>query len=511
MLSPNDVRQIEAHGCRPEMVEQQLENFRKGFPFLQLIEAASVFHGVIVLNENEIERYNSIYELRKKEDFDILKFVPASGAATRMFEPLYSALTQLQSGKELNQIQDDVQLFLENLAQFAFYDDLVLHLPFNRKPNSAQEACRAIEALLTEKGLNYGRLPKALLPFHRCNESVRTSIEEHLIEGALYAKNNRNKVRLHFTVSKEHQQAVNELIDQLQPGLESRWGANFEICLSNQKPATDSIAVTPENELLRNPDGSLFFRPAGHGALIENLNDIHADIIFIKNIDNVVPDHLKKLTCEYKKALAGVLLTVQNQLFRYQKLLDENEADQLESEVYAELNAFVEDVLCVSPPRSLLGGSKEDLYQYFKCKINRPVRICGMVKNTGEPGGGPFFALNPDHTVSLQIVEGTQVDFHNPEQVKIFRQATHFNPVDLVCGVKNYKGMKYNLLEFVDRSAGFIARKSCEGQQLKVQELPGLWNGAMSDWNTLFVEVPLETFCPVKTVNDLLRKEHQAE
>jgi hypothetical protein len=271
------------------------------------------------------------------------------------------------------------------------------------------------------------------------------------------------------------------------------------------------VAVTIENDLFRTTDGSLLFRPAGHGALIENLNDMTEDIIFIKNIDNVVLDSLKQTTIKYKKAIAGVLLHLQEQIFSYQRLLDSHSPNDLESGFYAEITDFIENVLNVSPPKNLIGSNKEELYNYVSKKINRPIRICGMVENTGEPGGGPFFTLNLDGTVSPQIVESSQVNFKDPKQAGIFSQSTHFNPVDIVCGIKNYKGLKYNLTDFVDHQTGLITTKSSDGKELKAQELPGLWNGAMSEWNTLFVEVPIETFSPVKTVSDLLRKEHLSD
>jgi hypothetical protein len=350
-----------------------------------------------------------------------------------------------------------------------------------------------------------------VLKFHTYPDGYRTPLEEHFVEGALYAKNNSSVVKIHFTVSPEHQLAFEKHVDQILPKYEQMFGVKYQIGFSQQKPSTDTIAVSPDNEPFRNNDGSLLFRPAGHGALLENLNDLDADIIFIKNIDNVVPDQLKKLTIDYKKALAGVLLGLQEEIFFYQKTLKEHPYSALESAFYAEAANFLENVLNIIPPHDQYYSEKEELYNYFVHKFNRPLRVCGMVKNQGEPGGGPFFALNKDGSVSLQIVESSQIDFNDPEQATIAHNATYFNPVDLICGVKNYLGEKYNLLDFSDPQTGFISSKSKDGKELKAQELPGLWNGAMSDWGTLFVEVPIETFNPVKTITDLLRKEHQSK
>lgn len=513
MLSLEDIKQIKAFGINAGQVEQQLDNFRNGFPFMKLIEAASNYHGILKLSKSQINKYSDIFEEKKATGISLVKFVPASGAATRMFKTVYTAFEELQAGKTIGEIrkENEIAIFLDQLDQFAFFNDLISLLPFRRKPETESELILLLELMLTAKGLNYGNKPKALLKFHKYKNTCRTSFEEHLAEGALYACDRKKIVNLHFTVSAEHEEAIKNLVDEIKEDYETQYGVAFEISFSNQKSSTDTVAVTPDNELFRNTDGSLLFRPAGHGALIENLNDLDADLIFIKNIDNVAPDRLKQTTIDYKKALAGILLSLQEQLFSYQKILDSHSPNELESGFYAELADFIENVLNINPPKNLIGSDKEELYNYICRKINRPIRICGMVKNTGEPGGGPFFTLNQDETISPQIVESSQVNFENPEQVVIFRQSTHFNPVDIVCGIKNYKGLKYNLADFVDPQTGLITFKSLNGKELKAQELPGLWNGAMSDWNTLFVEVPIETFSPVKTVNDLLRKEHLDE
>jgi len=513
MFRPEDIWQITTRGSRTETVEQQMECFRNGFPFLKLIESATYYHGIIVLSESEIQHYIDIFEKKNSDNLDLLKFVPASGASSRMFKSLYSALDDLRAGKDFAEIikEKEVAMFLDHIEQFAFYNDL--RELASAKGEAIQEisAQKLLELLLFEDGLNYGNLPKALLKFHKYPDRCRTALEEHLVEGAMYCKNSSGIVKLHFTVSVEHQQAMEALVDQLKPVYEELYGVTYLITFSNQKPSTDTIAVTPDNNLFRDKNDKLLFRPAGHGALLENLNDLDADIIFIKNIDNVVPDWLKKTTVDFKKALAGVLLSLQEQIFAYQKIFSENPPDHLDYGFYAEVASFVENILNVTPTLNLLRSSKEELFQYLLKKIDRPIRVCGMVKNQGEPGGGPFFALDSDRTISPQIAESSQIDFSNPDQANIARQATHFNPVDLVCGIKNYKGEKYNLQKFIDPQTGLITQKSHDGKELKAQELPGLWNGSMSDWNTLFVEVPIETFCPVKTVNDLLRKEHQAK
>ncbi len=513
MFKSEDISQIAAHGSQTEVIRQQIENFKAGFPFLKLTEAASNYHGIIKLSESEIQKYISIFEEKNSKELELLKFVPASGAATRMFKSLFSALDDLRKGKTIIEVMADkeVAIFFDQLNQFAFYEDLQKLAAFEKKSIQEIPAQKILEWVLLEQGLNYGNLPKAVLKFHLYPNAIRTPLEEHFVEGALYSKNCAGIVNLHFTVSTEHQQAINKLVAENQTEYEKLLGVTYVVSFSNQKPSTDTVAVSLDNELFRNKDNSLLFRPAGHGALLENLNDLEADIIFIKNIDNVAPDQLKKPTIESKKALAGILISLQEQIFYYQRMLKEHYPSSLESGFYAELANFLENVLNITPPQNQYYSEKEELYHYFSKKINRPVRVCGMVKNEGEPGGGPFFALNSDHSVSLQIVESSQIDFKDPEQAAIAQKSSHFNPVDLVCGVRNYEGKKYNLLQFSDPKTGLITIKSSDGKDLKAQELPGLWNGSMSDWNTLFVEVPIETFSPVKTVNDLLRKEHQTK
>ena len=508
MLTEKDLQQIKERGSSTETVKIQIENFVKGFPYLEVEKAATVDNGIIQLDEEGVKKRSDLYDERMASGVKPLKFVPASGAASRMFKALFEALEDCKDSeneKEVLARHSAARIFLANREKFAFYDDLKSVLG---KENAPEECKNWIDYLLNENGLNYGALPKGLLKFHKYEDGERTPFEEHLVEGALYGKDKNDVVRLHFTVSPEHQKAFEELFGKVREKYENELGVKFEVSFSLQKPSTDTIAVDMNNEPFRETDGSILFRPGGHGALIENLNDLDADIIFIKNIDNVVPDHRKQTTVEYKKALAGVLLRYQEKMFRYQKLLNERHPSVLDSAFLAEASNFLENTLNVQPPESQYYTEKEELFHYLREKYNRPLRVCGMVKNEGEPGGGPFLAKNSDDTVSLQIVESSQIDPDSVQQQKIVKNATHFNPVDLVCAIKNYKGEKYELTQFTDPATGFISKKSKDGKDLKAQELPGLWNGAMSNWNTLFVEVPVETFNPVKTVNDLLREQH---
>ncbi|MFW5830855.1 MAG: DUF4301 family protein [Prolixibacteraceae bacterium] len=507
-FTEKDKLQIKSRGSDLHTVLSQIENFKKGFPFLEVQEAASVGNGIIRMNDEELQKTISLYDQNIERGVKPLKFTPASGAASRMFKKLFEALESCKnadSPEEALMKNKAAREFLENKEKFAFYNDLKNAVQQNNEEENCQNL---LEYLLTEKGLNYGALPKGLLKFHKYENFERTPVEEHLVEGANYAKDKDGIVRLHFTVSPEHQKAFENLLNKVKYKYEKELEVSFDISFSLQKPSTDTIAVDLQNQPFREEDGTLFFRPGGHGALIENLNDLNADVIFIKNIDNVVPDHLKQVTIDYKKALAGVLLKYQEKLFMYQKHLNEKHHVALNSGFLAEAANFLENELNTKPESAQYYTEKEELYHYLREKLNRPLRVCGMVKNEGEPGGGPFLAKNPDGTVSLQIVENSQIDPDSVQQQKIMKNSTHFNPVDLVCGTKNHRKEKYDLTKYTDPETGFISKKSKDGKDLKAQELPGLWNGAMSNWNTLFVEVPVKTFNPVKTVNDLLREEH---
>lgn len=510
MFNAEDLVFIEERGSDLSTVKEQVKNFEKGFPFMEIIQAATVGKGIIQLNEEHANQFIDFLNHKLEHGISLLKFVPASGAASRMFKDLFSAKSKLESGEtEAKVLQEkSVKYFFDNLKKFAFYAELE---KLASQPVEQLSALEVLDLVLTEKGLNYGSLPKGLLTFHQYSEECRTAFEEHCVEGAQYSRDNKGQVKIHFTVSPEHQDAFEAHLKAIRSKYEQAFEVQYDIQFSQQKPSTDTLAVDMSNQPFRNGDNSLLFRPGGHGALLENLNDLDADLIFIKNIDNVVPDYLKGDTTTYKKALAGLLLNYQKRIFSYQQILDERHYTALDSKFYAEASSFLENILNVKPPTSHYYSEKEELYHYLKEKFNRPIRVCGMVKNEGEPGGGPFWAKNRDGSVSLQVVESSQIDLQNKEQQNIVSQATHFNPVDLICGIKNYRGEKYNLLTYRDPQTGFISYKSKDGKELKAQELPGLWNGAMADWNTLFVEVPITTFNPVKTVNDLLRKEHQPD
>lgn len=507
MLTHEDKELLASKGISEAQIAEQLECFKKGFPFLKLAAAASVDNGGILIPEKEEQdAYLNAWDTYKQGDKKIVKFVPASGAASRMFKNLFEFL-----GADYHVPTTDFEKkFFDHIHSFAFFNDLNAACLDNTGKNidallTEHNYKAVVSNLLESAGLNYGSLPKGLLKFHRYADGVRTPLEEHLVEGALYAAGKTGEVNVHFTVSTEHRQLFQKLVDTKTCEYASKYGINYHISFSEQKPSTDTIAADMENNPFRDKDGNLLFRPGGHGALIENLNDLDADIVFIKNIDNVVPDRLKDETVTYKKLLAGVLVTLQKQAFSYLELLDGGHYSHSELE---EIIRFVQQKLhCRN--QEIKNLEDAELVIYLRKKLNRPMRVCGMVKNVGEPGGGPFLAYNADNTVSLQILESSQIDMNDPEKKAMFEKGTHFNPVDLVCAIRDYKGNKFDLLKHVDKATGFISYKSKNGKDLKALELPGLWNGSMSDWSTVFVEVPLSTFNPVKTVNDLLREQHQ--
>ena len=445
MFTPSDLAQLQARGISEEKALKQLQSFATGFPELDIVSAASVGNGVLNPTEEEIDAYVKAWQDYLNEGHTVLKFVPASGAASRMFKDLFE---YLETGERTKFIDK----FLTEKEHFAFAPQL-----------AGLDEQAAVSHLL--KDMNYGNLPKGLLLFHSYEDGARTPALEHLVEGAMYAAS-KGEVNIHFTVSHEHLPLFQAHLAEYQAAYEEKLGVKFHISYSEQKPSTDTLAANPDGTPFRTADGKLLFRPGGHGALIENLNEQEADVIFIKNIDNVVPDRLKGDTVRYKQLLAGVLVTEQKKIF--EQLQDPTlTADQ-------------------------------------KAKLQRPLRVCGVVKNTGEPGGGPFLVREEDGTISCQILESSQIS-----DPALMQQATHFNPVDLVCATRDAEGKSYYLPDFVDEKTGFISHKSKDGKELLALELPGLWNGAMSRWNTIFVEVPVSTFNPVKTVNDLLRAEHQ--
>ena len=499
MLSEKDLKQIAQRGITEEQIKTQLKQFETGFPFLKLEAAAAVGNGIVAPNEDERKQFVKAWEDYKAAGKRVVKFVPASGAASRMFKNMFAFVDADYDGPTT----DFEKKYFDEIEKFAFFEALDAVCQKNEgkgiKALMAEGKYKAVAAnMLKAEGLNYGQLPKGMLLFHKYPEGSRTPMEEHLVEGALYAASN-GEAHVHFTVSHDHLAFFKAKVAEKADGFAQKYGIKYDITFSEQKPSTDTVAANPDNTPFREADGSLLFRPGGHGALIENLNEIEADVIFIKNIDNVVPDRLKPETVEWKQVIAGVLVSLQKQAFEYLRKLD---AGANEAEI-AEIAQFVEKCLCTNPKNQKVDAD------YLRRKLNRPMRVCGVVKNVGEPGGGPFLTYNQDGTVSLQILESSQIDTNNAEYMKMFTQGTHFNPVDLVCAVKDYKGNAFNLPDFVDKTTGFISSKSKSGKELKALELPGLWNGAMSDWSTIFVEVPLGTFNPVKTVNDLLRDQHQ--
>jgi hypothetical protein len=510
MFTKEDLVQLEKKGISKELAIEQIENFKTGFPFIKLVKPAVISSGILKLGEKELDYYVTFFE-ETSGKLGILKFVPASGAATRMFKDLFTWREKLQEGltsNELVETDPTAKDFFESIKIFAFWDDLETILAGQGKNVEnliAQgDYLTLLNALLDDDGLGYAMLPKGLLKFHRYPDGVRTPVEEHLVEGAHYACDNDMTVKLHFTVSAEHRgRFVNHVGDVLKH-YEDFFGLRFEIKFSVQKPSTDTIAVDLDNNPFRENDGSILFRPGGHGALIQNLNEIKEDVVFIKNIDNVVPDSFKDETFKYKKALGGMLIEYQEKLHAALMAIDQN---ILTPDDYAVMRRFAIEKLFLDP--GLLPTDFEEGKPVMKELFNRPMRICGMVKNVGEPGGGPFWVENhKDGARSLQIVESSQVNHDDLQQKEIFEKATHFNPVDLVCGLKDYKGDAFDLTRFIDPTTGFISQKSKDGKDLKAQELPGLWNGSMANWITIFVEVPLITFNPVKTIMDLLRKEH---
>ena len=516
-FSEKDLQQMKALGITEEKVRTQIAFFKQGGFFQKLIRPCTPGDGIIKISESETQ------EMLKKHQEGaykgrLLKFVPASGAASRMFDVLitclncYSTVSRdeiVQKAKAGNQQAKEILSLIDNIKKFAFYTEL--------KSALAQKGLKAddliaggdyqtiIEYLLAECGLNYANLPKALIKFHSYPEGSRTALEEHLIEAIAYVQDQQGVCRLHFTVSPEHEEQFRHHFKTIKPQYEERYQVRFQVNFSPQKPSTNTIAVDKNNQPFRDKDGKLLFRPGGHGALIENLNDIKGDIIYLKNIDNVVPDQLKGETFIWKKILGGFLIKIQEKVFTYLEKLEHYE----EKKVIQEASEFARKQLFILPPQKKQPKSLKEKKEFLLQKLNRPIRIGGMVKNQGEPGGGPFWVEKKDSSLSIQVVESAQVDMKSVKQREIWNAATHFSPVDFVCGVRDYKGNPFDLKRYVAQDAVFISQKSKNGRGLKALELPGLWNGGMADWISIFVEVPLITFNPVKTITDLLRKEHK--
>lgn len=506
-LSNKDLEFLKEKGISVEKLEAQLKRFSDGFPYLKLAGPAVPGNGIIVLAPETEKRCVVIWDRYLGEGAKVVKMVPASGAASRMFKDLFAFL----NGKSDRPDNDFVKKFFDEIENFAFFNTLnqtVLEL-YGKSVDTLigeKKYKEIVRALLESEGMNYGNLPKALLQFHKVLGSSRTALEEHLSEGAQYASGKKDRVRVHFTVSPEHRPLMERKIEEVSGLLGKRYGVELDISLSEQKPSTDTIAVTLDNKPYRDEE-TLFFRPGGHGALIENLNDLDADVVFVKNIDNVVPDSRREVSNHFKQVIAGLLVTLKQKADEYCRILKKGHPSEKDM---TNIFKFLKDVLYVRNEHIDSLDEKEKMAFAF-LKLNRPMRVCGMVKNEGEPGGGPFIVIDPDGTTSLQILESTQIDHEDKEAMEMLKGSTHFNPVDLVCAIKDFQGKKFNLLDYVDESTGFISSKSVKGTEIKALELPGLWNGAMSNWNTIFVEVPAETFNPVKTVNDLLRKSHQSK
>ncbi|UCE62765.1 MAG: DUF4301 family protein [Nitrospirota bacterium] len=516
MFSEPDQQQFWDKGIPPKLVEEQLAIFRRGVPFTILDRPCTIGNGITCLSSSELDYYANLFHQAELSG-RVTKFVPASGAASRMFKTLLaywnaaSSLTQDDCGNSVpsGSDQNECHHFFSKMTSFAFFDDLAAEVSKQGLKLShllqAHQYGPILKHLLFSPGLNYARLPKGLIKFHRYPQHTRTPIEEHIFEGLAYAKDSTNTVHLHFTVSPEHQ----ELVEQYLSAFGSHFDPNtafLDMTCSQQKSSSDTLAVDLQNQPFRGNNGRLVFRPGGHGALLENLSNLQGDIVFIKNIDNVVHDRLIDTTTRYKKALGGYLISVQEKLFSHLRILMR---DEFTAEHCRNMMTFTQEVLGLSNPDEFTNWSRQQQKTFFLRQFNRPIRVCGMVSNTGEPGGGPFWVKHSNGSLSLQIVESSQVDPHSSEQQAIWRSSTHFNPVDLVCGLKDFQGKAFNLKDFSDPDTGTISRKSHEGRDLKALELPGLWNGAMANWNTLFIEVPHITFNPVKTIFDLLRPEHQ--
>ena len=513
MFSSSDLQQINKKGLDIDTVNYQITCFEKGFPFLKIVSAASTSKGILKFSKTEEQNWVRIYE-ENISRFIIVKFVPASGAASRMFKSLIELLSAGQNPDKSilsdNKLDSQQEEIFSRISFFAFIEDLrsvLLKEGFELDQLLKERRYIPIARyILKAPGLNYENLPKALIKFHSYPGFSRTSFEEHLVDAASFAVDKNGVANLHYTISPEHEPLFIQKLKDVISYYEKTYNVKFNIDFSFQKPSTDTIAVDMNNKPFRLSDQSFFFRPGGHGALIDNLNELDSDLVFISNIDNVAPERTKEIIVLYKKVLGGVLIHYEQKISNYLKQL--NASRESTVELISELQDFFEADLNI---HNEMAGSytQEELIAYFRKKLNRPIRVCGMVRNVGEPGGGPFFARNEDGTTSLQIVESSQIDMEVPENRMIFGNASHFNPVDLVCKLTDYKGNKFDLLQFRDMNTGFISKKSKDGSDLKALELPGLWNGAMSDWNTFFVEVPITTFNPVKTLNDLLRPQHQ--
>ncbi|MBS3732811.1 MAG: DUF4301 family protein [Desulfobacterales bacterium] len=517
-LTSSDLARIQAHGLDVAEVEKQVGIFEKGAPYVNLDRPCTVGDGIKRLSDPDLAEYIRMYEHAAGRR-EVTKFVPASGAATRMFRALlkiandhekieYDAIAALAGKKDGDYAE--VRTFMDNIERFAFYESLRSRMKYDgynlEELRRKGDFTQIIDYVLTDKGLGYASKPKGLIQFHKDKSGARTAFEEHLVEAAAYVKDRKGICRLHFTVSPEHRAGFEGLLRRVEGDYESANGIKYDVDFSEQSMSTDTIAVDMENRPFRDPEGNLVFRPGGHGALIGNLNRLAGDVIFIKNVDNVVPDRLKDETHRWKKVLGGYLVMIEEKIREMLDRIAGEDAGQSDIEAAA---AFVKNELCIGMPEHLENAPPEEQRPFLKERLQRPLRVCGMVPSTGEPGGGPFWVKDREGGTSIQIVENAQIDPGDPDQQAILKRLTHFNPVDIVASVRERSGNPYDLHQYVDHEAVFISVKSRDGRDLKALEHPGLWNGGMAKWNTIFVEVPLITFNPVKTVNDLLRDEHQ--
>ena len=497
MFTNEDIRQIEQRGSSVQTVTGQVERFKKGFPWMKIVAPATPERGILVLDKDAVEAAGKYYDAAKINGK--CKFVPASGAASRMFKDLFSGLDALKAGKEL---PDDAPAakFVDQIASFAFYTPELFGDSPCRCPEYRKEV---LSKTLTDEGLGYGSKPKGVLKFHKYTDGeIRTAFAEHLVEAQNYMRNEDGSANLVVTISPEHQHLFEEAYAQVKDAYEAKYGVRYNIGFTFQDKATDTVAVDVDNKPFRTETDSLLFRPAGHGALIYNLDRLSEEVVSIKNIDNVANERLLPETATWKKVLLGKALELRDTIFGYLNALDAGATEALCDEI----ETFLDKTLCITLPAC---GSLDERAEVLRAKLDRPIRVAGMVKNQGEPGGGPFIIEEKDGSTSLQVLESVQINMSDEHARCALASATHFNPVDIVCCLHDYKGQSFDLLKYVDEDAGFISSKSYQGRELKALELPGLWNGAMSKWNTLFVEVPLATFNPVKVVLDLLRPAHQ--
>ena len=514
MFSEKDKSQIENHGLTLDKIENQMSLIKAGMSYSNLVKAATINNGILKYKETEVLDFINTFD-QNRSKISMVKFVPASGAATRMFKFLHQFLNNYKVNEESihsfaeRSNNQELITFFNGIEKQPFYKDVLQKtkstIPKFKDLSSDAQRLELVKTMLSARGLNFSNYPKGLLPFHKYNNLVTTAFEEHLMEAALYASSNQI-ADLHFTVSEDHLEKFEKERSLIESRVKEKTENSFNISYSFQKKSTDTIALTKDNKIYKDANCDILFRPAGHGALLDNLNELDYDLAFIKNIDNVVTNKHQQNISNYKKLLAGILLDVQEDAFKFAKKLETNNLSETE---IVQIKKFLSDKLNVGVSPNFESLPKELKMKYLKDKLNRPIRVCGMVKNVGEPGGGPFWVMDEKENISLQIVESAQVDMNNQKQKNILNSATHFNPVDIVCGLRNYKGEKYNLTNFVDYKAAFVTSKTQSGIDIKALELPGLWNGSMAYWNTIFVEVPLNTFNPVKTVNDLLRDSHQ--